>query len=180
MRNSPSSAVCLGSHRVGISDQHAGIPSDLRTCVTGGGALRCKSPLISPCLFSDTNLFSQRQRSVTSARRTRATRRAPCAAWTVGLPSRASANPGGRANAARTVSSVTQNTQHRAAPPARISAKMADARCHVTAQTSTSVWIPNFRPDATKNATTFLAVSSASVKVAISPLTGSPVWVRLH
>lgn len=37
LKNSHSSAVCLGSHRVGISNQFADIPSDLRTCVTGKG-----------------------------------------------------------------------------------------------------------------------------------------------
>ncbi|XP_003969946.2 vitamin K-dependent protein S [Takifugu rubripes] len=30
----PKYVVCLGSHRVGIGNQHPGIPSDLRTCVT--------------------------------------------------------------------------------------------------------------------------------------------------
>lgn len=48
-------AVCLGSHRVGISNQYSDIPTDLRTCVTGK-TLRCNSCFFS-YFFSASTLF---------------------------------------------------------------------------------------------------------------------------
>lgn len=57
LKKSHSSAVCLGSHRVGISNQYADIPSDLRTCVTGE-VPRGSSPKLPPVLFCVTIHFS--------------------------------------------------------------------------------------------------------------------------
>ncbi|CAF99749.1 unnamed protein product [Tetraodon nigroviridis] len=103
----PKYVVCLGSHRVGIRNQQSDIPTDLRTCVTGE-TLWCNSPPFFPiCFLHQPSFFFfyfNRQRSVTSARRTRATKRAPCAAWTAWLRSSVCANPAGRGNAARTTS----------------------------------------------------------------------------
>lgn len=103
-------AVCLGSHRVGINNQYSDIPTDLRKCVTGK-TLWCRSPFF-PVHFLHQPFFFEPQRSVTSARRSRATGRVLCSAWMARVHTGVCANLAGRGNAARTVSWKIKNHKH--------------------------------------------------------------------
>lgn len=105
------SAVCLGSHRVGINHQDPGceIPSDLRTCVKGfpfiPHALLINKHWHILCGFwlNPVRVLTW-QRSVTSARRFHATRRVRRAVWMAWPPSLVCANPAGGGHAVRMVS----------------------------------------------------------------------------
>lgn len=95
------SVVCLGSHRVGISNPNSapGIPQNLRTCVQGDLALvsrvkRCLLVLVVP-VWSVCLICGVFQRSVTSVCRCRVTRRVTSAAWTVRAPSTVCVNRDG-------------------------------------------------------------------------------------
>lgn len=120
--------------------------------------------------------MSLEQRSATSARRTRATRRVPRVAGTATPPSPACASQVGRGFAARTVSVASLR-------PSMIntSAKiLQSANLATDSQTSTSVRIQTFPQDVTKYVKTSLAVSSAAAVRVTSPTTRSTAWVRVH